>query len=196
MPLLSEFSKDQIETIVESNPLLRGYMQGYLAEVKLMEQLGQTAFVQDVHKIPDASKIKADIGFTYRGLDFRIECKSILTSSVRVDVLNETWEGRVQVKNTDSRSIDIMDSSNRYKSNLPKSVVLPKGHFDILAISCYAVKGLWEFVFMENRHLPEYFQGQEGYIKPEFTVNPFVTPYLRLDLESILEETYQHKTAN
>ena len=186
MSILSEFTVEQLETAVETNPYLRGYLQGYLAEIKLMEKISAIPGITNVSKIPDHDRRKGDVVLTYRGEEITIEAKSIRTGSVREDILNNSWSGTVGVKSTDSRVVFSPDSTEPVRTTC-----LDKGGFDILAISCYAVEGNWDFVFIENRFLPEADPEFPGLIKTSFVINPDTTPCLSKTLIPVLDDVVE-----
>lgn len=180
MSILSDFTSEELEQVIAENSSLRGYLQGYLAEVALKKQLLQIEGVTSVKKIPDQGKQKGDFLVEYKGKTLTIEVKSIATNSVREDILNDTWQGTVQVKATDKRAIEV-DGVGTITSTS-----LLKGEFDVLAISCYAVSGKWEFLFIENEYLPEGTIAP-GMIKTSFTVNPATTPLLTGDVVAVMD---------
>lgn len=180
MSILSDFTQEELEQVISENSSLRGYLQGYLAEVALKKQLLQIPGVTSVVKIPDQCKEKGDFRVVYNGKTLTIEVKSIATNSIREDILNDTWQGKVQVKATDKRTIEVDGVGS------VTGTALVKGEFDILAISCYAVSGKWEFLFMENKYLPEHSSKLPGLIKTHFTINPATTPLVTEDIVSIM----------
>lgn len=181
MSILSQFSQEELEEVIQENSSLRGYLQGYLAEVALKKQLLLIPGITSVVKIPDQGKEKGDFKVIYKDKPLTIEVKSIATSSVKEDVLNDTWQGKVQVKATDKRTIEVDGIGT------VTSTSLVKGEFDILAISCYAVSGKWEFLFIENEYLPEQSSSLPGLIKTSFTINPATTPCLTESIVNILD---------
>jgi hypothetical protein len=181
-----------IQGLMEENASLRGYIQGYLAELMLKRQLLQSLekeIVAKIDKIPDRDALKGDLLVEYKGVPITIEVKSLATASVREDVLNETWEGIVLVKNTDKRLIEVEGIGSISATNLAK------GEFDILAICCFAVTGQWDFTFIENRFLPEPDE-LPGMIKTRFVVNPSHTPGLTHDPLKVLESIYRQKQSS
>lgn len=186
MNILSKFTLGEIEEILSENSSLRGYLQGYLAEYSLKKQLLYLPNVASVVKIPDQSEEKGDLRVTYKGLNITIEVKSIATDSVGEDILNDTWKGTVQIKNTDSRQLELAGIEPFYSS------YLKRGEFDILAISCYAVYNDWEFLFMENEHLPSSSKHPD-LLKTSFVVNPETTALVSKTIQSLLETVWQKK---
>lgn len=190
MSILSNFSKEEIDEVISENPSLRGYIQGYLAEVALKKQLLLLDNVTEVTKIPDKSEEKGDLKVIYKGLPITVEVKSLLTRSIKADTLHETWEGTVGIKNSDKRELQVEGLGTIHATNLVR------GEFDVLAISCYAVSGLWDFVYMENEYIPPKNYDVPSLLKVSFTVNPETTPCLDLDLATILERVYVKKQSN
>lgn len=190
MSILSGFSKEEIEDVITENPSLRGYLQGYLAEVSLKKKLLSIEHVTEVTKIPDQAPEKGDLKVIYKGIPITIEVKSLLTKSVKADVLHDTWQGTVGIRNSDSREIDVEGLGTIKATNLLR------GEFDVLAISCYAVSGEWDFVYMENEFIPPRDYCTPSLLKASFVVNPETTPCLESDLSIILSRVYDKKQSN
>ncbi len=187
MSILSDFTQDELNEVIEENSSLRGYLQGYLAEVALKKQLLLLDDVSSVTKIPDQSLERGDLKVVYRGMSLTIEVKSIKTDSVRQDIMHDTWQGTVAVKSSDKREIEVEGLGIVRTSNLVR------GGFDILAISCYAVSGNWDFVYMDNEYLPSKNSSNPDLIKTSFVINPETTPCLDMGIESILNYVYEKK---
>ncbi len=181
-PLLHGFSLQDVQSLVDDNPYLRGYLQGYLAEARLRTLVESLPGVESVAKIPDASSAKGDLEVVFRGCQLSIESKSLSTGVLRKDVLNEAWEASVLCKNTDKREVYVEGLGDI------RSVNLRKGEFDILSICTYPVTGRWEFVFLPNRFLPEP-EDKPGFIKSRFTINTATTVGLTSNLLGLLRET-------
>lgn len=190
MSMLSDFTEEEIEHVINENPSLRGYLQGYLAEVAFKKQLSRLEHVTEVIKIPDQSPEKGDFKITYKGIPITIEVKSLLTKSIKADTLHDTWQGVVGIKNGDKRELEVEGYG------VIRTMSLVRGGFDILAISCYAVSGKWDFVFMENEYIPPKDYNNPALLKVSFIVNPETTPCLDLDLATILERVYMKKQSN
>jgi hypothetical protein len=187
MSILSEFTPEEIESVIEENPFLRGYIQGYLAEVSLRKQLLLIPGITEVTKIPDSSSEKGDLKVIYKNQVVTIEVKSICTKSVRQDVLNDTWQGTVSVKASDKKEIFLEGVG------MIDTISLVKGTFDILAISCYAVSNTWDFMYITNEYLPEKSFKLPGLIKSSFVINPSTTPCVTSNIVSLLEEVILKK---
>lgn len=187
MSILSAFSKEEIEQVINDNPSLRGFLQGYLAEVALKKLILEIPGVTSVTKIPDQADQKGDFMVKYHGVDISIESKSIGTNSVKEDVLNDTWQGTVHIKNTDKRDVEIEGVG------VIRTSSLCKGQFDILAVSCYAVSGTWDFVYMENEYLPAKSPDMPKLLKTSFVVNPETTPLLTDSLVKVLDSVLEKK---
>jgi hypothetical protein len=187
MSILSEFTFGEIEKVLADNPALRGFIQGYLAELALMKRLAIITGIKDVQKIPDKDIRKGDILFRYKGTDLTIEVKSVRSGSVKEDVLHETWEGTVGCKSSDKKE------QLTSEGILVNTSSIMRGTFDILAISTYTVEGTWDYVYMENKHLPSISHGDHNIIKTSFKINPLLTPLLESDLVKVLESARADK---
>lgn len=184
--ILSGFTMDDLQELIEENSSLRGYLQGYLAERALRAQILRIPGVESVTKIPDRDQEKGDFKVLYRGVPMTIEVKSVMTDSIKEDILSQTWQGSVMVKNTDKREVSVEGLGTIATTKLER------GQFDILAICCFAVSGEWDFLFIENRFIPA---AEEGYnlLKTKFIVNPGTTPGVTDNLVNLLEKTLEIK---
>ncbi len=187
MSILSDFTAEEIESVINDNSSLRGYLQGYLAEIALKKRLLLIPGVTHVEKIRDQSKEKGDLRVTYRDCIMTIEVKSVSTDSVRDDLLNESWQGTVSLKSSDKRELVIEGVG------IVDTTSLPKGEFDILAISIYAVAGTWDFLYIENEYLPEKDPELPGLLKTRFVVNPEITPCVYPDIQKLMDEVVEKK---
>lgn len=190
MNILSEFTPEELDEVISGNPSLRGFLQGYLAEVALKKQLLQLPEVHSVEKIPDQSAEKGDLRVRFKDMLLTIEVKSIGTNTVKQDVLYDSWQGTVAVRSSDKKELEV-DGIGRIRTSS-----IPRGGFDILAISCYAVSSTWEFLFMDNDNIPYRDLKTPNLLKSSFTVNPETTPYLHSDLLKILQIVYEKKKSN
>jgi len=184
--ILSGFTMNDIQEMIDENPSLRGFLQGYLAERALKTQILGIPGVTSVTKIQDRDSDKGDFRVVYKGVPLSIESKSIVTSSVKEDVLSQNWQGTVAVKNTDKREVTVEGVGTI------QTTKLYRGQFDILAICCFAVSGEWDFVFIENRFIPGAEESND-LLKTKFTVNPSTTPCLTHDLVKLMEKTLEIK---
>jgi hypothetical protein len=184
--ILSGFSMDDLEYLVSTNSSLRGYLQGYLAELKLSIILASIEGVTEVTKIPDQHSRKGDFEVIYKHLPITIECKSVKTASVKQDGLHDSWEGNVGVRNSDSVELDVEGCQMR-------TSLIQKGTFDILAVCCFAAVGDWEFLYIENKYLPESSVGP-GFIDANFKINPRTTAGVIHNPALALERIYKQRT--
>jgi hypothetical protein len=184
--ILSGFTMDDIQEMIDENSSLRGYLQGYLAERALKDQILRIPGVSSVIKIPDRDQEKGDFKVIYKDVPISIEAKSVMTDSVRPDVLSQTWQGSVMVKNTDKREVEVDGIGTITTTKLER------GQFDILAICCFAVSGQWDFLFIENRFLPAADESH-NLLKTRFIVNPGTTPGVTDNLVRLLEKTLEIK---
>jgi len=184
--ILSGFSMNDIQEMIDENSSLRGYLQGYLAERSLKRQMLQIPGVSSVKKIPDRADEKGDFEVVYQGVPITVEVKSVMTSSVREDILTQNWQGSVLVKNTDKREVTVEGVGTI------STTKLTRGQFDILAICCFAVSGEWDFMFIENRFIPAA-EEHHDLLKTQFIINPSTTPGLTDNLVKLLDKTLEIK---
>lgn len=186
MSILSDFTFGEIESVLEQNPSLRGFVQGYLAEIALMKYLKHIPGVSNVYKIPDRDLQKGDIHISYNGLSLTIEVKSVSSRGIREDTMHESWDGLVGCKNSDRRVALLENGIEFNTSNIIR------GTFDILAISTYAVNEKWDFLYMENRFLPG-LETSNSLIKTAFRINPNNTPLVESNIIKVLDSAIEHK---
>ena len=167
--LLQGFSISDIEGLVEENPSLRGYLQGYLAELRLREKLLSCPGVSSVIKIPDSSAVKGDFYVEYLGYNLKVEAKSFRSNSAKYDTLSESWSASVQCKNPGSRLLNVTGRG------LVKAVCIEERRFDILAICTYPVTGQWGFLFCPEFLLPRA-DNKPGYLQSSFKIDMLNTP--------------------
>lgn len=164
--ILSGVTLEEIESLLNENSSLRGYVQGFVAERRLAQMLRELPGIELVEKIPDASEEKGDLRITYKGEVIRLELKSLASDSIRHDCLNETWQGKVRSKATDKRDVEIEGVG------VIRTSCLVKGEFDVLGICCLPVDGTWSYLFMEELYLPE---TSPNLIQTSFVLNPATT---------------------
>lgn len=171
--ILAGVTLEEISSLLQENPSLRGYVQGFLCERRLTQWLRTLDGIELVSKIPDHSPVKGDLLVTYKGESLKVEVKSLASDSVRYDVFNDTWQGKVRTKATDKRDVELEGVGT------VRTSCLVKGQFDVLAISCMAVDGQWTYMFMDASFLPE--TANPGLIQTSFTLNPATTPGAQAD---------------
>lgn len=186
--ILSQFTLFELEDLIDENSSLRGYLQGYLGELALKKQLLQVPGVTEVVKIPDQAEEKGDFRVTYKDKTLTVEVKSLLSASVKPDVLHDSWQARVSIKNTDKRELEVEGLGTISTTSLVK------GDFDVLAICCYAVNNKWEFLFIENEYLPEKSPEHPGILKTSFIVNPEITPLVTKDFFKVADSVLEKKS--
>jgi hypothetical protein len=185
--ILAGVTLEEIADLLFENSSLRGFLQGFVAERRLSQWLLTFPEIERVEKIPDQSEEKGDLRVTYKGEIIRIELKSIATDSVRHDVLNDTWQGKVRTKATDRRDIEIEGLG------VIRTSCLVKGEFDVLGISTLAVDGQWTYMFMDAAFLPE--TANPGLIQTSFTLNPLTTPGVQADPLKVFDSILAKKRA-
>jgi hypothetical protein len=185
--ILDGFTMGDIQGMLDENPSLRGYMQGYFAEWALRKQIENIPGVKSVEKIPDQDTTKGDLKVVYKDVVITIESKSIHTNTVKYDILTQSWEGAAMMKNTDKRTLLIEGEGEVSTSKLLK------GQFDILAVCCFPISGKWDFMFVENRFLPTS-EESDRLLKIRLNINPNTTPGLTDNLVKLLEKTLRIKS--
>jgi len=142
-----DITPEDLTTIVQLNPSLRGILFGYVAELKFEQLWLQHPDISTFHKHDDHSrKGKGDRVITYKGELFIIEVKSLQTNSIRHST--DGWIARAQVDASDRRSVTFSDGSR------VETTCLLAGEFDVLAVNIFAIANEWRFVFAKNRELP------------------------------------------
>lgn len=138
---------DEIEAIVESNPSLRGILLGYIAELKARGFFTGPAF-SDHRKDDDHDRTKkGDLVVTYKGVEIRVEVKSLQTNSVK-NLGNDKWVGTFQVDASDRRPIKLPNG------HTVETTCLQVGEFDIVAVNLFAFGDQWRYGFALNDALP------------------------------------------
>lgn len=172
--LLQGFSLSDIEGLALENPSLRGYLQGYLAELRLKERLLSCPGVSSVSKIPDSSSVKGDFHVEYLGSTLTVEAKSFRSNSAKYDPLSESWSASVQCKNPGSRLLNVVGQG------LVQAVCVEERRFDVLAICTYPITGQWGFLFCPEFFLPRA-EKKPGFLQSSFTIDVLNTPGVYTD---------------
>lgn len=174
--LLKGISLSDIEKLASGNPSLRGYLQGYLAEMFLERYLSSTTGISDVGKIGDQnSSMRGDFKFRFKDSWHSVECKSFSARGLRHNPTEGGWSATVNLK----RSGAIQEDGKA------RSVNVKRGEFDILAVSTFNVTGTWDFLFIHNQFLP-LAKSDPSCIKSTLTFNPVTTPCLFQDILQVL----------
>lgn len=148
-----------LTSLLDANPSLRGMLLGYVAERKLQTMIADIPGVSFVAKPDDHNRLrKGDLQITYRGEEFRIESKSLQTSTISYNEEEGIWRGKAQVDASDRRTVLLANGESL------QTTLLKRGEFDILAVNCFAFGNGWRFVFAKNQDLPtsSYAQYSEG----------------------------------
>jgi len=144
-----DISAEQLTTLLDENPSLKGMLLGYTAELKLKEIITSFPEVSFITKFDDHNrKKKGDLYIVYHGKAFDVESKSLQSNMVKYDHENKIWHGKAQVDASDSRTV-ILPNGQELNTTL-----LLRGEFDVLAVNCYAFENTWRFVFARNSDLP------------------------------------------
>ncbi len=140
-------TEDQLTQLIDSNPSLRGMIQGYLAELKFRDLWLSREGFSGVAKPDDHDRRRAgDWVARYKGRRFVFEVKSLQTKTVTRTL--DGWVGKAQVDASDRRAVVLPDGSKL------DTTCLRRGDFDILAVSLFAFTGKWNFAFARNADLP------------------------------------------
>lgn len=144
-----DITAEELTFVMKENPSLRGMVFGYVAELKLKEQIAALENVTYFTKFDDHDrKKKGELYLIYKGRAFNIESKSLQTAMIERDEDENRWIGKAQVDASDRRSVTLEDGSTL------QTTLLKKGEFDVLAVNCYAFESEWRFVFCRNADLP------------------------------------------
>ena len=144
-----DITAEELTLVMGENPSLRGMVFGYVAELKLKEQIAAFDNVTYFTKFDDHNrKKKGDLYVVYDGRAFDIESKSLQTASIAKDDALGIWKGQSQVDGSDRRTVTFEDGTEL------QTTLLLKGEFDVLAVNCYAFEDDWRFVFCRNADLP------------------------------------------
>ena len=143
-----EITVDEFTKIVDDNPSLRGFILGYIGEMKAKQLICSNPDVSDAYKPDDHNrKSKGDLYIHYKGKEFRIEVKSLQTNSVK-QTGDDCWTGNYQCDASDSREIELPNG------HVVKTTSLCVGEFDIVAVGLYQFGNTWRFAFAKNEELP------------------------------------------
>lgn len=141
------FNVDELTSMVDGNPNLRGMLFGYVAELKLSQLLAQSAHISESFKYDDHDRTqKSDRVVIYKGKTITIESKSLQSNSIKQT--DSGWTGKAQVDASDRRKVELPDGS------MLDTTLLIAGGFDVLAVNCFAFDGAWKWVFCKNADLP------------------------------------------
>ena len=141
-----KLTEQELTEIVQQNPSMRGLMLGYVAEYKLRKMYFSDPCFENVHKSDDHDrKKKGDLTVTYKGREFRIECKSLQTNSIEKN--DAGYFGKYQCDASDRRTIKV-------GSKMVDTTCLLVGEFDIIAVNLFSFENKWIFAFALNEDLP------------------------------------------
>jgi len=110
MTILEEWdiTAEQLTSLLNENPSLKGMLLGYTAELKLKEIITSFSEVSFTIKFDDHNrKKKGDLYIIYRGKAFNIESKSLQSSMIRHDSESNLWQGKAQVDASDRRTVQL-----------------------------------------------------------------------------------------
>lgn len=143
-----QITAQELTSLVENNPSLRGVLLGYVAEKKFQDMFLGHVGISKVGKADDHDRSKkGDRHIVYKGVDIVIEVKSLQTNTVR-RLDDGTWHGKAQVDASDKRSVHLPNGE------VLSTTCLVTGEFDLLAVNLFAFEEKWRFVFAKNDDLP------------------------------------------
>jgi hypothetical protein len=140
---------------------------GYVAELKLLEEIEGVAGVNGTPTKPDDHdrEEKYDWKVDYKGKELTFESKSLQSKTVefaephsdRWDKMapkfggqppeDGFWYGKAQVDASDRRPVTFPDGSTK------ETTLLLRGDFDILAINLFEFGQEWKFIYARNEDL-------------------------------------------
>jgi hypothetical protein len=148
---------EELAEIVVERPSLRGIIEGYIAERKLMELLSRNSMVKLIGKYDNHDRRKrGDMFVVYKGETIGIEVKSLQTGSIRR--VGSTWYGKFQCDASDSRKVKLPTGEEII------TTCRLVNDFDVVAVSLFGFFRKWEFAFALSEELPR--TTYRGY-KPE-----------------------------
>jgi len=175
-----DISEKYLSDVVNDNPSVKGMMVGYIAERKLRDLLESDPRASGLRKDDDHDRTKkGDVALTYRGKEFKIECKSLQTTKLMIfddstgdwvrnvitrdkkRTYNQQYESvrRKNVTGSIYRGEVQCDASDKRYVELPNGLrvattSLVVGEFDVLAAGLFAFRNKWDFAFCLNTDLP------------------------------------------
>lgn len=147
-----KLTEEEFTEIVRENPSMRGLVAGYVAEFKLRKMhFSDSQFTSVVKDDDHDRRRKGDLRVTYKRREFVVECKSLLTSSVkRVERDGaERFEGAFGCDASDRRPVTLPNGDTL------STTCLVRGGFDLLAVNLFAFgEQEWRFGFVLERDMP------------------------------------------
>lgn len=138
---------EDLTELVDANPSLRGMIVGYLAEQKLRQIWVGDDRVQKLIKYDDHDRTKkGDVFFEYKGVQVRVEVKSLQTN--HVEKTPTGWKGKFQCDASDRRPVTLPNGE------VVETTCLLVGEFDLLAVNLFEFGQEWRFAFAKNEDLP------------------------------------------
>ena len=143
-----DISEQELTSIVDMNPSMRGFMIGYIAEYKLKKMHFSDNIWKNVRKDDDHDrKKKGDLVFLYKDHKFRVECKSLQTNSIKYE--KGVYTGNYQCDASDKRKVNLKNGETI------ETTCLLRGEFDLVAVNLFAFENKWRFAFALNKDLPQ-----------------------------------------
>ena len=142
-----DLTEEEFTEIVRENPSMRGLVLGYVAEYKLRKMhFSDSRFTSVVKDDDHDRRKKGDLRVVYRGREFRIECKSLQTNTVKRTP--QGFEGKFSCDASDKRRVELPNG------DILATTCLVAGGFEIVAVNLFAFEGKWQFAFALERDLP------------------------------------------
>lgn len=141
-----DLSLDDLDRLVAQNPSLRSFLIGYAAEHHLQASLADLG-ITDLGKPDDHDRTnKGDRLIEYEGEHFRLESKSLQSTSVAA--AGDTLKARAQIDASDRRDLELPNGET------VATVCLLRSDLDVVAINLYAFTYTWEFAYIDAADLP------------------------------------------
>ncbi len=122
-------------------------MLGYVAEYQLRKIWLSDERLRNVRKYDNHDRSrKADLHFTYKGVEISVETKSLQTNSIRKT--DSGYKGTFQCDASDRRPVTLPNG------DVVETTCLLAGEFDLLAVNLFSFDEQWRFAFARNRDLP------------------------------------------
>jgi hypothetical protein len=142
-----EVTFPELEQALLENPSLRGFVFGYVAEIRLRELLKKNSQISSIQKFSDHDRRhKNDLALRYREIPFTVEVKSLQTASIRR--AGDGWVATFQCDASDRRPVSLPNGET------VETTCLKVGEFDLVAVNLFEAERRWQFAFALNVDLP------------------------------------------
>lgn len=146
-------STEELNEILSYRPSVRGMLMGFVAEYRLTRLWFSDARIHGWKRYDNHDRKRhGDFGFTYQGVPFSVEVKSLQSNSVEhIQSLSggeDRYIGKVQCDASDSKPKTLPNGQKL------KTTCLVVGGFDLLAVNLFEFGQEWKFGFAKNSDLP------------------------------------------